>query len=121
MGLMPEYAKPIVEARKRGLTPAGMVIVSDGAHGFHRRFTNPVVQTDPAIDPQRYDWSWVPGLSIQVATTMDRVQDFVSVLVKHKPRHLSVWTQEDGAIREHTGVAGFPQVFLYEHGVESWN
>ncbi len=54
--ILPPGAKPIVDARKRGQKPAGMLIISlvgPAAESNHQIHANPAGQ---------YDWRWIVGL-----------------------------------------------------------
>lgn len=94
--MLPDFAKPIAEARRKGMKPDRMVIIAYGISGLHRDFPNPVVRVRPTDDPRRFDWSWLIGLDVEIATTRaDRgVVDLVDAILPSQPRSLRVWNPD---------------------------
>lgn len=92
---LPDFAKPIVDARERGMRPAEMVIVSDGDHALHRRFpANPVVRIRPEQRPSSLSWRFLAGLDVEIATehtNRQQVYDLILAVGRAEPRYLGVW------------------------------
>lgn len=91
---LPLYAKPILEARAKGRRPTGLVIVSDGQRGLHRLYPdNPVVVTEPGVNPNRYDWRFLADLDVEIATSgsPERTGALVSAVLSGKPFYLRTW------------------------------
>lgn len=91
---LPDYAKPIVEARAAGKRPADLVIVSDGDLGLHRRFRdNPVVIVRPEHRPSSLNWRFLAGLDVEIATEDDgnRAVALAMAVDAAQPDYLRVW------------------------------
>lgn len=89
-----DFAEPIVEARKRGLRPAELVIVSDGDLGLHRRFPdNPVIRVRPEQRPSSLSWRLLAGLEVEIATEDHgpRLLELVDAVDRAQPDYLRVW------------------------------
>jgi hypothetical protein len=98
MAVMPDFAKPIAEARARGQKPVEMVIVSDGDLGLHRRFpANPVVRVRPEQRPTSLSWRFLAGLDVEIATVDAglRMLALVDAILAAHPHYLRVWNLEN--------------------------
>lgn len=96
---LPDFAKPIADARARGFRPAGMVIVSDGDHGLHRRYPqNPVVRVRPEQRPSTLSWRFLAGLDVEIATEDDgnRAVALAMAVDGAQPDYLRVWHLPSG-------------------------
>lgn len=98
MGLTPDFAQPLVAARAAGKRPAAMVLVSDGDHGLHREFpANPVVRVRPEQRPAAFDWRFLAGLDVEIATTsIARGVALACAIDAVQPRYLRVWNLDNG-------------------------
>lgn len=99
--MMPDFAKPIAEARLRGVRPAEMVIVSDGDHGLHWRFpASPVVRVKPDQRPSALSWRFLADLDVEIATEDcgRRLLEFVDSIEAARPNYLRVWHLATGAM-----------------------
>lgn len=99
--MLPRFAKPIAEARRAGKRPADLVIVSDGQHGLHRRFpANPVVLVENHERPGEFDWRFLAGLDVEIATDSDyrRTMSFVLPILDAKPDYLRIWRMHSGRL-----------------------
>lgn len=83
---LPQYAAPILEARMKGLRPAGMVIVSMTGPIWTE---NPFVRAEPGI---AYDWRWVRGLDVCLyVRDGDNWAVILKAIALARPAHLSLW------------------------------
>jgi len=92
--ILPDFAKPIADARAGGFRPAELVIVSDGDLGLHRRFpANPVVRVRPEQRPSGLCWRFLAGLAVEIATedTGRRMLSIVMAVDAAQPDYLRVW------------------------------
>lgn len=100
--MLPDFAKPIAEARRRGMKPAHMVVIAYGVEGLHRELPNPVVRVKESDDPRRLDWSWLTGLDVEIATHLPAKKSLalVDAILPSQPRCLRVWNPDtDRAVR----------------------
>lgn len=84
--MIPLGAKPIIEARAKGLRPADMVLIS-----FIGRIgePNPTVYATPG---RAYEWSWLHGLNacIYVTSGLEWINEAKSMAMA-RPKYLGVW------------------------------
>ncbi len=97
---LPNHAEKILRARERGQKPADLLIVSDGEHGLHLHLPNPVVDIDPAVAPDGYEWGFAAGLDIEIATAGDgnRRVALAHALLRVAPRYLRMWDLTSGLL-----------------------
>lgn len=91
---LPDFAKPIADARARGMKPDGFVIVSDGDLGLHRRFpANPVIRVRDDQRPGALSWRFLAGLDVEIATedAGPRMLSLVDAILAVHPHYLRVW------------------------------
>ena len=85
---LPNGAQPIIDARKRGLKPSELIIVSMiGPTGEN----NQTVYVNPDA---AYDWRWAVGLQICVfvnAQTKDKAKAVLLALGREYPTFLALW------------------------------
>ena len=89
-----DFAKPIVDARARGLRPADMVIVSDDDLGLHRSLPNPVVRVRREQRPTSLDWRFLADLEVEIAvdkTVDSHVGELIVAVGRVLPSYLGVW------------------------------
>lgn len=96
--MLPDFAKPIVAAREKGLRPDALVVVQDGDLGMQRKVPNPVVRIDSERHPADYDWRFLAGLDVEVATLGDakRSVTLARVIAKARPRYLRLLWPDAG-------------------------
>ena len=95
--MLPDYAKPIADARAAGQRPAALVIVSDGDRGLHRRYRgNPVVVVRPEHRPSNLEWRFLAGLDVEIVTedTGRRMLSLVTAINAVRPDYLRVWNPQ---------------------------
>ena len=95
---LPHFGDRILAARRKGMRPLEMVIVSDGSLSLAARFPNPVVEIKDTAAPSTFDWSFLADLNVEIATrgTSERAADLVDALLTGSPRYLRVWNVETG-------------------------
>jgi hypothetical protein len=94
MDLTPPYAGPLIAARRAGKRPELLVVVSDGVPGLHRLLpSNVVIPVPRDSNPFHFDWSFLAGLEVEVATryTDRHMVDLVDALDRAQPAYLRVW------------------------------
>lgn len=101
---LPDFAQPIADARRRGLRPAELVIVSDGDHDLHRKVSehHQVVRVRPDQRPASLDWRWLADLDVEIATASEppRIAALAQVVLEARPWYARVWhLPSDGIIR----------------------
>lgn len=100
MGMMPSNAQPIVDARKRGLKPSELILVSLVGVINEKNHT---VYAKPKTD---YTWFWVRGIKVCVYTLPDvEWRPVVRSIAFERPSYLAIW---DVANQEGADVHLFP-------------
>ena len=86
--MIPSGAKAIIDARRRGMKPADMIIVS---------LIGPVDEANPTVlaNPgSEYDWRWSVGLKICVFVdqkTADKAKSVLLAIGRERPDWLALW------------------------------
>ena len=99
--MIPRFAEPILKARKAGMRPAAMVLVSDGVPGLHWRYPdNPVVTLNPDVRAREYDFRFLVGLDVEIVTERAdrRAQALAWEIAKVRPDYLRVLFADTGEI-----------------------
>lgn len=99
--MMPRFAEPILKARKAGMRPAAMVLVSDGIRNLYTRYPdNPTVVVDPDVLARDYDFRFLTGLEVEVFTEGPdrRGQALAFEIAKVVPDYLRVTFADTGAM-----------------------
>jgi len=87
---LPENATPILQARMKGLRPAGLVIVSLRGRVLTQQ---PLVLAELGVD---YDWRWVRGLDVCVyVCDRDAWALTLKAIALAEPANLDVWNPDD--------------------------
>jgi hypothetical protein len=112
MGVIATNAQPILDARKRGLAPAGLVIVSligQICEQNHTVYANP---------QKAYDWRWVHGLKICIYAVPDvQWQATTRSIAYARPSWLGLW---DAVRHEGTDVLLLPHIADIEKPKSEW-
>jgi hypothetical protein len=112
MGMIPLGATPIVEARKKGLKPAQMVLVSLMGRLNEK---NPTVYAHPG---KEYDWLWARGLQVCIYTTPDaNWRPVARAIASQRPSFLGLW---DVSRLEGADVHLFPNIDDLEKPRDQW-
>lgn len=90
MGMIASNALPILEARKRGLKPAEMILVS--LIGRINE-SNHTVYAKPG---REYDWLWARGLQVCIYTSPDvDWRPVARSIASERPSILSIWDADN--------------------------
>ena len=100
MGMIAINAQPILDARRRGLKPAELILVSLVGR------INEVNHTVYATANGNYNWQWVRGIAICIfATSAVDWRPVARSIARARPSHLYLW---DVDREEGTDVAFLP-------------
>ena len=112
MGMIPNGAQRIIDARKKGMKPAKMVLVSLIGRINEK---NPTVYANPSNE---YDWSWLRGLQVCVYTTSDaNWRPVARSIASQRPSFFGLW---DADRREGADVYFLPDVVDIEKPRSEW-
>lgn len=90
MGMIPANAKPIVEARMRGLKPADLILVSLIGR------INEVNHTVYANRRNDYDWKWARGLQVCIFTSPSvEWKPVARSIASERPSFLGLWDADN--------------------------
>ncbi|MGE5652513.1 MAG: hypothetical protein ACM34A_20155 [Bacillota bacterium] len=90
MGMIPFNALPIVDARRRGLKPAGLILISLIGR------VNEQNHTVYANAQKQYDWQWVRGLHVCIYTSPDAGwRPIARLIAAERPSFLGLWDADN--------------------------
>lgn len=91
---LPAFGREILDLRRRGLVPAGRVVVALDTWDYGKNRARVVVAQD--ADPAALDFSFLAGLDVELvwlplSTPRPRCDALIGAVLAHRPERLLMW------------------------------